>query len=178
MGSMTHIISLLVENHQGVLARISGLFSGRGYNLESLTVGVTTDPSVSRITLACAGDDAVVEQIKKQLNRLIDIIKVTELTGVPSINRELMLVKVSAKGRQRGEIFQVADVFKAQVMDVGHDTMSLELTGTPEKIEDFVALLLPYGVVEIARSGVVSMERSRKVPVPAGAARREERKEA
>ena len=178
MGSMTHIISLLVENHQGVLARISGLFSGRGYNLESLTVGITTDPTVSRITLACGGDDAVVEQIKKQLNRLIDVIRVTELTDVPSINRELMLIKVSAKGRQRGEIFQVADVFKAQVMDVGHDTMSLELTGAPEKIEDFVALLLPYGVVEVARSGVVSMERSRKIPVAAGASRRDEKKEA
>jgi acetolactate synthase I/III small subunit len=175
---VTHIISLLVENHQGVLARISGLFSGRGYNLESLTVGITTDPTVSRITLACGGDDQVVEQIKKQLNRLIDVIKVTELTMLPSLNRELMLIKVSAKGRQRGEIFQVADVFKAQVMDVGHDTMSLELTGSPEKIEDFVALLLPYGVVEVARSGVVAMERSRKAPVAAAAGKKEERKEA
>jgi len=153
---------MLVENHQGVLARISGLFSGRGYNLDSITVGITTDPSVSRITLACIGDDAVVEQIKKQLNRLIDVIKVNDLTGVPALHRELLLLKVSARGRQRGEIFQVADVFEAQVMDVGHDAMTLELTGTPEKIDDFVALLLPYGIVEIARSGVVSMERSRK----------------
>ena len=153
---------MLVENHQGVLARISGLFSGRGYNLDSITVGITTDPSVSRITLACIGDDAVVEQIKKQLNRLIDVIKVNDLTGVTALHRELLLLKVSARGRQRGEIFQVADVFEAQVMDVGHDAMTLELTGTPEKIDDFVALLLPYGIVEIARSGVVSMERSRK----------------
>jgi len=166
---MTHIISMLVENQQGVLARISGLFSGRGYNLESITAGVTNDPTVSRITLACTGDDAVVEQIKKQLNRLIDVIKVTELTGVPALNRELMLIKVSAKGRQRGEIFQVADVFKAQVMDVGHDTMSLELTGTPEKIDDFAALLQPYGIVEVARSGVVAMERSKKTAVPRAA---------
>jgi acetolactate synthase-1/3 small subunit len=166
---MTHIISMLVENQQGVLARISGLFSGRGYNLESITAGVTTDPTVTRITLACTGDDAVVEQIKKQLNRLIDVIKVTELTGVQALNRELMLIKVSAKGRQRGEIFQVADVFKAQVMDVGHDTMSLELTGTPEKIDDFAALLQPYGIVEVARSGVVAMERSKKTAVPRAA---------
>ena len=163
---MTHIISMLVENQQGVLARISGLFSGRGYNLESITAGVTNDPTVSRITLACTGDDAVVEQIKKQLNRLIDVIKVTELTSVPALNRELMLIKVSAKGRQRGEIFQVADVFKAQVMDVGHDTMSVELTGSPEKIDDFAALLQPYGIVEVARSGVVAMERSKKTPAP------------
>ncbi len=170
---MKHIISLLVENKQGVLARIASLFSGRGYNLESLTVGVTTDPTVSRITLLCTGDDAVVEQIKKQLNRLIDVIKVTELTGVPSLNRELMLIKVSAKGRQRGEIFQVADVFKAEVMDVGHDTMTVELRGSPDKIDDFVALLLPYGIVEVARSGVVSMERSRKTAPAARAARAE-----
>jgi acetolactate synthase-1/3 small subunit len=151
-----------VENQQGVLARISGLFSGRGYNLESITAGVTTDPTVTRITLACNGDDAVVEQIKKQLNRLIDVIKVTELTGVPSLNRELMLVKVNAKGPQRGEIFQVADVFKAQIMDVGHESMTVELAGSPEKIDDLVALLQPYGIAEMARSGVVAMERSRK----------------
>ena len=159
---MKHIIALLVENKQGVLARISGLFSGRGYNLESITAGVTTDPTVTRITLDCTGDDSVVEQITKQLHRLIDVIKVTELTAVPALHRELMLIKVSAHGRQRGEIFQVADVFKAQVMDVGHDTMSVELTGSPEKIEDFSSLMQPYGIVEIARSGVVSMERSKK----------------
>ncbi|MGA2640789.1 MAG: acetolactate synthase small subunit [Spirochaetia bacterium] len=159
---MTHIISLHVENQQGVLARISGLFSGRGYNLESITAGVTADPTVTRITLACRGDDAVVEQIKKQLNRLIDVIKVTELTGVPSLNRELMLVKVNAKGPQRGEIFQVADVFKAQIMDVGHESMTVELAGSPEKIDDLIALLQPYGIAEMARRGVVAMERSRK----------------
>jgi acetolactate synthase-1/3 small subunit len=159
---MTHIICLHVENQQGVLARISGLFSGRGYNLESITAGVTTDPTVTRITLACTGDDAVVEQIKKQLNRLIDVIKVNELTGVPSLNRELMLVKVNAKGTQRGEIFQVADVFKAQIMDVGHENMTVELAGSPEKIDDLLALLQPFGIAEMARSGIVAMERSKK----------------
>ena len=174
---MTHVICLHVENQQGVLARISGLFSGRGYNLESITAGATTDPTVTRITLACTGDDAVVEQIKKQLNRLIDVIKVTELTTVPALHRELMLIKVSARGRQRGEIFQVADVFKAQVMDVGHDTMSVEITGSPEKIEDFSSLMQPYGIVEIARSGVVSMERSKKASGAASAVRAEARKE-
>ena len=162
---MTHVICLHVENQQGVLARISGLFSGRGYNLESITAGVTTDPTVTRITLACTGDDAVVEQIKKQLNRLIDVIRVNELTGVPSLNRELMLVKVSAKGPQRGEIFQVADVFKAQIMDVGHESMTVELAGSPEKIDDLLALLQPYGIAEMARSGIVAMERSRKTVV-------------
>ncbi len=159
---MTHIITLQVENRQGVLARIAGLFSGRGYNLESITAGVTTDPTVSRITLACSGDDSVVDQVKKQLNRLIDVIRVEELTDSPSLNRELMLVKVSAAASQRGEIFQVADVFKAQIMDVGHDSMTVELVGSPEKIDDLIALLQPYGITEVARSGVVAMERSRK----------------
>ena len=161
---MNHVISMLVENRQGVLARIAGLFSGRGYNLESITVGITQDPTVSRLTLACGGDDAVVEQIKKQLNRLVDVIKVIDLTGVPALHRELALIKVSSKGRSRGEIFQVAEVFKAQVMDVGQDTMTLELAGSSDKIEDFVALLLPYGLVEIARSGTVSLERGKKAP--------------
>jgi acetolactate synthase-1/3 small subunit len=165
---MKHVLSMLVENRQGVLARIAGLFSGRGYNLDSITVGVTTDPTISRITLACLGDDMVVEQIKKQLNRLIDVIRVTDLTGLPALHRELLLIKVSARGAQRGEIFQVADVFKAQVMDVGFDTMSLELTGSTEKIDDFIALLQAYGPVEVARSGVVSLERSRKAPIPRG----------
>jgi acetolactate synthase-1/3 small subunit len=161
---MNHVISMLVENRQGVLARIAGLFSGRGYNLESITVGVTQDPSVSRLTLVCGGDDPVVEQIKKQLNRLVDVIKVLDLTAQAALHRELALIKVSAKGRTRGEIFQVADVFKAQVMDVGLDTMTLELAGSPGKIDDFIALVLPYGLVEIARSGMVSLERGRKAP--------------
>ncbi len=167
-------MSLLVENRQGVLARIAGLFSGRGYNLESITAGVTSDPTVSRITLACLGDDLVVEQIKKQLNRLIDVIRVTDLTSLPALHRELLLAKVSARPAQRGEIFQVADVFKAQVMDVGYDTMSLELTGSTEKIDDFVALLTPYGLVEMARSGLVSLERSRKAPPTAAGRTRSE----
>jgi acetolactate synthase-1/3 small subunit len=159
---MTHIISMLVENHQGVLARIAGLFSGRGYNLESITVGPTVDATVSRLTLVCGGDDAVVEQIKKQLNRLIDVIKVLDLTDVPSLTRELALIKVSAKGRQRIEVFQVAEVFRAQVMDMGADSMTLEIAGSPEKIDDFTALLAPFGLVETARSGVVAIERAKK----------------
>jgi acetolactate synthase-1/3 small subunit len=165
---LTHIISLLVENHQGVLARISGLFSGRGYNLDSITAGPTMDPSVTRITIACTGEDAVAEQVKKQLHKLIDVIKVNELTDVPALHRELMLIKCNARARQRGELFQIAEVFKAQVMDVGHDTLSMELTGSPDKIDDFIALVQPYGIVEMARSGVVSMERSGKNPPAPG----------
>jgi acetolactate synthase-1/3 small subunit len=159
---MKHVISMIVENHQGVLARIAGLFSGRGYNLESITVGVTTDPTVSRLTLVCGGDDPIVEQIKKQLNRLVDVIKVYDFTGVPSLNRELALIKVSTKTRSRSEVFQVAEVFKAEVMDMGHDTVTLEITGSPDAIDNFIDLISPYGLVEVARSGLVSMERARK----------------
>jgi acetolactate synthase-1/3 small subunit len=153
---------MLVENHQGVLSRIAGLFSGRGYNLESITAGVTTDPQISRITLVCKGDDNVIDQIKKQLNKLIDVIKVNDLSALPSLNRELALIKVRAKPNQRGEIFQVADVFRARVLDVGIDSMVLEVTGSSEKIDNFAAVLLPYSIREIARSGLISMERGKK----------------
>ncbi len=159
---MTHIFSMLVENHQGVLSRIAGLFAGRGYNLESITAGVTTDPQISRITLVCEGDDNVIDQIKKQLNKLIDVIKVNDLSALPSLNRELALIKVRAKPNQRGEIFQVADVFRARVLDVGIDSMVLEVTGSSEKIDNFAAVLLPYSIREIARSGLISMERGTK----------------
>ncbi|MBN1413322.1 MAG: acetolactate synthase small subunit [Spirochaetales bacterium] len=159
---MQHIISLLVENHQGVLARIAGLFSGRGYNLESLTVGVTMDPTVSRITLVCGGDDVIIEQIKKQLNKLIDVIKVIDLTSQLAVDRELALVKINAKPNQRGEIFQVADVFRAKILDVGMNNMVLEITGTSSKINDALAILQPYSIQEVARSGLVAMERGKK----------------
>jgi acetolactate synthase-1/3 small subunit len=159
---MTHVISLLVENHQGVLVRIAGLFSGRAYNLESLTVGVTNDPSVSRVTLVCAGDDAVIEQIKKQLNKLIDVIKLIDLTGLKSVNRELALIKVQAAPERRAEIIQTADVFRARVIDVGIDSIILEATGSTEKIDDLLSILGPAAVLEVARSGLVSIERGRK----------------
>ncbi|MEJ2664499.1 MAG: acetolactate synthase small subunit [Spirochaetia bacterium] len=160
---MTHVISMLVENHQGVLARIAGLFSGRAYNLESLTVGTTNDPTVSRITLVCMGDDNVIEQIKKQLNKLIDVIKLVDLTGQQTVDRELSLIKVAATPSQRGEIFQVADVFRAKVLDVGLDSMVLEVTGATAKIDDFLSILQSYTILEMARSGLVSMERGKKV---------------
>jgi acetolactate synthase-1/3 small subunit len=159
---MTHVISMLVENHQGVLARIAGLFSGRAYNLESLTVGPTNDPTVSRITLVCIGDDNVIEQIKKQLNKLIDVIKLVDLTGLQTLERELALVKVAATANQRGEIFQVADVFRAKVLDVGMDSMVIEVTGSSEKIDDFMAIMQSFTILEMARSGMVSMERGKK----------------
>jgi acetolactate synthase-1/3 small subunit len=159
---MTHVLSMLVENHQGVLSRIAGLFAGRGYNLETITAGVTTDPEITRITLVCTGDDNVITQIKKQLNKLVDVIKVTDLTQVPALHRELALIKVRARPSQRGEILQVADVFRARVLDVSTESMVLEVTGTPQKVDDIAGLLSPYTIVEIARSGLISVERGRK----------------
>ena len=159
---MKRVLSLLVENHQGVLSRIAGLFSGRGYNLESITAGVTTDPQITRITLVCQGDDNVFAQIKKQLHKLIDVIKLTDLTESPALHRELALIKVRARASDRGEIFQVADVFRARVLDVGLDSLVMEVTGAAEKIDDFAAVVQPYGILEIARSGLISVERGKK----------------
>jgi len=159
---MKRVLSMLVENHQGVLSRIAGLFSGRGYNLESITAGVTMDPQVTRITLVCQGDDNVFAQIKKQLHKLIDVIKLTDLTEIPALHRELALIRVQAQASDRGEIFQVADVFRARVLDVSLDSMVMEITGAAEKIDDFLAVLLPSGVLEIARSGLISVEKGKK----------------
>jgi acetolactate synthase I/III small subunit len=159
---MRYTISLLVENHQGVLSRISGLFSGRGYNLESFTSGITTDPSITRITLVCNGDAQIIDQIKKQLDKLIDIIEVADLTELPTIDRELALIKIAARPGERGEIFQVVDVFQAKVTDVGFDSMIIESTGPQTQIDDLLALLKDYEILELARSGLVSMEQGKK----------------
>ncbi len=159
---MNHVISLLVENHQGVLSRIAGLFSGRGYNLESITAGPTADPTVTRITLVCGGDDTVIEQIKKQLHKLIDVIRLADLSDLPRVSRELLLVKVAAEAGNRGELFQVAEVFGARVMDVGSESIMAELVGDPSKLDDFLALLGDDRILEMARSGLVCMERGRK----------------
>ncbi len=159
---MLHVISLLVENHQGVMSRISGLFAGRGYNMESITVGPTIDPTMARITLVCKGDEAVITQIKKQLNKLIEVIKVIDLNDVPSIYRELALIKVSTKSGKRGELFQLTEAFRGKVVDVGMESMVIEITGAPEKIDGFITLAQEFPLLEMARSGVVALERSKK----------------
>lgn len=158
---MNHVISLLVENNAGVLARISGLLSGRGYNVESFSSGPTLDPKITRITLVCQGDDTIIDQIKKQLNRLIEVIKVTDLTDKQTIDRQFALIKLSVLPGDRAEIIQLAQVFSAKVMDVGSNTMILELTGSENKIEDLIQLL-NGNIIEIARSGLVSIERGKK----------------
>lgn len=166
---MRHTISVLVENRFGVLARVASLFSGRGYNIDSLCVAETLDPTASRITLVTHGSDNVIEQIMKQLNRLIDVVKVTDLTGTPHVERELVLVKVHAEGERRNEVMRIVDVFRGKVVDVTTRSLTIELTGDEEKIEAFLALLRPLGIRDVARSGRVAMAREPiKKPVAEG----------
>jgi acetolactate synthase-1/3 small subunit len=154
-----HTISVVVENKSGVLAHIAGLFSGRGFNISELSVGETESPEYSRMTIVVKGDDLIVEQIKKQLNKFIDVIKVNDLTNVPSVHREIILIKVNATANRRQEIFQIAEVFKGKVVDISHESITLEVTGITEKIEAFISLMQPYGIQEIARTGRVSISR-------------------
>jgi len=158
-----HIITLLVENHAGVLARVAALIAAKGYNIDSLTVGETMDPSISRMTLIVRGDDAVVEQAVKQLNRLIDVIRVTDLTGEEFVERELVLMKVKAKPEARAEVLRIADIFRAKVVDVAPLSYMLELTGAEDKLNAFIELLRPYGIQEFARTGMTVMTRGGKV---------------
>lgn len=156
---MLHTISVLVENHFGVLTRIAGLFAGRGYNIQSLTVGPTEDETISRMTIVVEGDQAVLEQVKKQLNKLVDTIKVTDLTGEQYIGRELALIKVQAGIKERAEVFQIADVFRAKVVDISHSVMTLEVSGTTDKISALIDLLEPFTIKEMARTGRIAMAR-------------------
>ncbi|OQX63438.1 MAG: acetolactate synthase small subunit [Desulfococcus sp. 4484_241] len=154
-----HILSILVDNQPGVLSRIAGLFSGRGYNIESLCVAATTDPMVSRVTMVTMGDDAIIEQIKKQLNKLINVIKVLDLTGTSYVQRELVLVQVRAKPENRAEILRIVDIFRAKVVDVGPTNYIIEVTGNEDKLKAFLTLLQPMGIKEIARTGPIALQR-------------------
>jgi acetolactate synthase I/III small subunit len=157
-----HTMSLLVDNEPGVLARVSGLFSGRGFNIESLCVAETLDPSISRITLVTRGDDAVAEQITKQLNKLINVIKVTNLTATECVEREMALIKVSAKADFRAEILRMVDIFRCKVVDVSPTHYTIEVTGTAEKLAAILSLLKPMGIKEIARTGAIALPREKK----------------
>lgn len=153
------ILSLLVENHPGVLSRVAGLFSRRGYNIESLSVGMTDNPNISRMTIVVTGDDAILEQIKKQLNKLIDTIKITELSLDNAVLRELVLIKVKAEAHKRSEILEIVNIFRAKIVEVAPRTLTMEMTGDDKKIMGFLELLKPYGIVEFIRSGCTGMER-------------------
>ena len=160
---MQHTISVLVENEFGVLARVAGLFSVRGFNIESLTVAETLDPTVSRITLVTRGDDAVVDQIEKQLHKLIAVITVTDYADSQHVEREMALIKVAAEGAARAELMNIVDIFRSKIVDVGPRSFIIEVTGSEEKIKAMIELLRPIGIKEIARTGRVAMHRGMRV---------------
>ena len=159
---MRHTISVLMNNRFGVLSRVSGLFSSRGFNIESLNVAETSDPEVSRMTIVTRGDNAKIEQITKQLNKLVDVIKVVDLTEEKFIDRELLLVKMNAEVRVREEILRIVDLFRAKVVDVSPSTYTIEITGDEGKITGFLDLLAPLGIKEVVRSGRIAVSRGNK----------------
>lgn len=157
---MKHILSVLVENEPGVLSRVAGLFSGRGFNVESLNVAPTLDKGVSHMTITTTGDAAIIEQIIKQLRKLITVIKVVNITPLASVEREMILIKVNADDSKRDELMRLVDVFRCKVIDISTEDVTIEATGTNEKLQAFVAMLTKFGVKDIARTGVVAMRRS------------------
>jgi acetolactate synthase I/III small subunit len=159
--SEKHILSILVENQPGVLSRVAGLFSGRGFNIESLSVAETTDPLVSRMTLMTVADMGALEQIKKQLNKLINVLKVIDFAGAGFVQREMILIKVRAMPENRAEILRMVDIFRCRIVDVGTDYYTVELTGDEGKIGAFLSLLKPMGIKEIARSGPLALAREK-----------------
>jgi acetolactate synthase-1/3 small subunit len=156
---MRHTISILVENKFGVLARIAGMFSGRGFNIETLNVGPMMDPSLSRITATIVGDSESLEQAIKQVNKLINVIEVTEFSDGTATERELIMLKVSAPAAKRSEIMQVCDIFRAKIIDVAAATMNIEMTGNANKVQAFLDLIQPYGITEMARTGNLALKR-------------------
>ena len=174
-----HTLSVLVENKPGVLARIAGLFSRRGYNIDSLAVGPTENPEVSRMTIVVNVEDSPLEQVTKQLNKLIEVIKIVELDPGSSVTRELLLVKVKADAATRGQVLEVVQLFKAKVIDVAPEAVTIQVTGNQDKLEDFLRVVEPFGVRELVQSGMVAIGRGgrsitdrtlRPVPVPNRAA--------
>jgi len=157
-----HIISMLLENESGALSRVAGLFSARGYNIESLTVAPTEDATLSRLTLVTSGSEDVIEQITKQLNKLVDVVKLVDLTEGPHIERELLIIKVNANGAMRDEVKRLVDIFRGRIIDVTETTYTIELTGTSDKIDAFVQAVRGAGIVEVVRSGVSGIARGEK----------------
>ncbi|MDO8864120.1 acetolactate synthase small subunit [Haliea sp. E1-2-M8] len=160
---MRRIISILLENEPGALSRVIGLFSQRGYNIETLNVAPTEDETLSRLTLTTTGDDKTMEQITKQLNKLVDVVKLVDLTEGAHIERDMMLIKVRASGQMRDEIKRTTDIFRGQIVDVGPNTYTIQLTGTGEKLDSFVAAMAEADILEVVRSGVAGIARGEKV---------------
>ncbi len=154
-----HTLSVLVENRPGVLTRIAGMFARRGYNIHSLAVGPTEDPAVSRLTVVVGAEALQLEQITKQLNKLVNVLKIQELEQGDSVERELLLVKVAAEPATRSQVIELADVFRAKIVDVDHDSITIEAAGNPEKLEAMIELVTPYGIREVVRSGTIALGR-------------------
>ena len=159
---MRHTLAVLVDNKPGVLARVSGLFSRRGFNIESLAVGMTEDPEISRMTIVVRGDDRVLAQVTSQLGKLIDVISVCDLPASESVDRELVLIKVSADATTRSEIMQIVDIFRAKIIDVGTETLIIEVTGDRGKVRAIREMLERFGIRELVRTGMVAMNRNEK----------------
>jgi len=159
---MRHVISVLLQNKPGVLSRVTGLFSGRGFNIESLAVAQTIDPEVSCLTLTTTGDDMIIEQITKQLHKLIDVIKVTDMNETDSVEREMAIIRVKAEAGTRAEVLRVIDIFRGKVVDVSPKSYAVEITGPASKLKAVIDILRPIGIQEIVRTGVISMARAKK----------------
>jgi len=159
---MKHTLAVLVENKPGVMARTSGLFSRRGFNIDSLSVGVTNDPDISRMTIVVNGDDRVLDQVRKQLGKLINVIKIVDLPSNNSVGRELVLIKVGVGIDTRSEIMQITDTFRAKIVDVGKDTLTIEVTGDEGKINAIIQLMDQFGIKEMARTGKTALIRGEK----------------
>lgn len=157
---MRHILSVLVENEPGVLSRVAGLFSGRGFNIETLNVAPTLEEGVSHMTITTIGEDQIIEQIIKQLRKLVTVVKVVDLTELKSVEREMALVKLHAEDQNRNEILRLADIFRCKTVDVGADELTFEITGSHDKLKAFLTLMQRFGVIEIARTGAVAMRRT------------------
>jgi acetolactate synthase-1/3 small subunit len=163
---MRRVLSILVENEPGVLSRIAGLFSGRGFNIESLNVAPSLEEGMSHMTIATNGDANILEQVVKQLRKLVTVVKVVDFDGTATVEREMMLIKVQADDSRRGEVLRLADIFRCKVVDVGLTELTLEVTGDYEKIQAVAALLNKYGIKELARAGTVAMRRSMQPDLP------------
>jgi acetolactate synthase-1/3 small subunit len=160
---MKHTLAILVENRPGVLTRVAGLFSRRGFNIESLAVGVTENADTSRITIVVSGDDNILEQVEKQLNKLIDVIRVSDIPAEDSVSRELALIKVGVDSTTRAEVMQIVDIFRAKIVDVGIKSLVIEVTGDESKINAIEQLLRQFGIKEMVRTGRIAMNRGAKV---------------
>ncbi|MDR0454481.1 MAG: acetolactate synthase small subunit [Deferribacteraceae bacterium] len=161
---MKHIISIIAENKFGTLSRVSGLFSGRGYNIESLTVNETEKPGLSNMTIVTSGENPVIEQIIKQLRKLVNVLRVRDVTSLPDhIEREMSLIKLHVISKQRPEVLGIVDTFRARVIDMSHDSVIIEISGSEEKVSSFIELVRPYGLIEVVRTGILAMAKGSTV---------------